>query len=472
MLLLTLTNLGLVAGAVAAAATSLKVVTIGTTPDGTTAPIRGWNSWGTQAGKYLSDADYNEGHVRGICDRLAGDLRGNYRLCGLDSGWSVGDHGDDHGRISYDDSRFDIPRFARYLHGKKLLIGIYIVPGAFLNDFNKTIEGTNTKISDICGATNGLARCRLKYDHPDTEKWIDSNARQFASWGVDYIKLDFITPGSNDNGVDLPPDESPEVQLWHRAIAKTGRRMTLAISWKLDRSKPYFDIWRANADSMRVDQDIQSYSRTPFTDWSRVLRTLGNYLEWINAAVAHEYYSDHHRAGSGGGGIGTHPNLDTMYVLNNGTLSGLSLDQRRSVFIHWIGSSAELNLGDDLEQPDPDGLALLNDHDALAAAGFTANYPMQPRNPGSGGNAWLAQNAWIAGPAPSGEFIVVLANYDDGDAGTQTKTVSASFADLGVSGKYTCFDVFGKKSVTTQSGLSVSLKGGQSVMYRCTRAKH
>ncbi len=273
--------------------------------------------------------------------------------------------------------------------------------------------------------------------------------------GVDYIKLDYITPGSNDNGVDLPPDESPEVQMWHKAIKKTGRKMTLAISWKLDRTKPYFDIWRTNADSVRVDQDIQSYSRTPFTDWSRVLRTLTNYLEWINAAVAN--YKT----------IGTHPNLDTMYVLNDGSLSGLSLDQRRSVFIHWIGASAELNLGDDLEQPDAEGLALLNDGDALAAASFTANYPMQPRNPGSGGNAWLAQNAWIAGPAPSGEFIAVLANYDD--AGT--KTVSASFGDLGVSGKYSCFDVFGKKSQTTSSGLSASLNGGQSVMFRCTRAK-
>lgn len=450
MLLPSLTSLGLLAATASAA--SLKVVKIGITPDGSTDPIRGWNSWGTQAGKYLNDSDFNQNHVKGICDRLASDLRGNYKLCGLDSGWSVGDHGDKYGRIIYDTDKFDIPSFARYLHRKGLLLGAYVVPGAFLNDLDKTIEGTNTKIREICGGSNGLARCQLTYSHPDTQKWIDSNAKLFASWGVDYIKLDFITPGSNENGVNLPPDESPEVQMWHRAIKKTGRRITLSISWKLDRSKRYFDIWRANADSMRVDQDIQTYSHTPFTSWSNVIRTLQNYHDWINVAVAN--YNT----------IGTHPNLDTMYVLNSEDLSGLSYDQRKSVFIHWIGSSAELNLGDDLERPEPRGLALLNDKDALSAARFTAQYPMQPRNPGSGGNLWLAQNAWIAGPSQSGEFITVLANYDN----SGSKEVAASFTDLGVSGKYKCFDIFGKKIIKTRSRLQAQLNGGGSIMYRCT----
>lgn len=241
--------------------------------------------------------------------------------------------------------------------------------------------------------------------------------------------------------------------MWHDAIEKTGRKITLAISWNLDKSRPYFDIWRANSDSVRVDQDIQTYSYTPFTSWSNVIRTLQHYLEWINAAVAN--YDT----------IGTHPNLDTMFVLNSGNLSGLSSDQRKSVFLHWIGSSAELNLGDDLEKPDLQGLDLLNDRDALSAADFTANYPMQPRNPGSGENLWTSQNAWIAGPSSDGEFIVVLANYDtDG-----TADVKVSFRDLGVSGSYTCFDVLGKSTTDTGCSLAAQLNGGQSVMYRCNR---
>ncbi|KAJ6440235.1 glycoside hydrolase family 27 [Purpureocillium lavendulum] len=416
-----------------AAAAGLKVAKIGSTPDGTTRPIRGWNSWGLQAGGYLSD--FKQQTVQPICDRMATDLAGNYQLCGLDSGWSVGDHGDDNGRILYDSSRFDLPNFARHLHGQNQLLGVYVVPGAFIKDYDN------------------FGRCYLKYDHPSTQAWFDSNAKQFADWGVDYIKLDFMTPGSPEPGTNLRSDSSGEVIGWQKAIKKTGKKITLSISWKLDRSRQYFDIWRANADSMRVDQDIQTYKRTPFVSWGNIIRTLQNYREWINAAIS--LYDT----------IGTHPNLDTMYVANSQDLTGLTYDQRKTVFIHWIGTSAELNLGDDLTKPDAQGVALLKDKDALSAADFTGNYPMQPRNPGSGGSDWKSQNAWISGPSPSGEFIAVLANYDT----SGTATVSASLSDLGVSGSYSCFDIFAKTSLSTSSGLSATLKGGQSVMYRCTR---
>ncbi|KAM4067310.1 hypothetical protein HRG_001285 [Hirsutella rhossiliensis] len=258
-----------------------------------------------------------------------------------------------------------------------------------------------------------------------SQKWFDSNAKQLASWGVDYIKLDYITPGSPANGVNLPGDESREVRMWYNAIKTLRKMITLSISWKLDRSKKYFDIWRANADSMRVDQDIQTYKKTPRVSWENVLRTLK--IIWKD-------------------------------------ISGLTYDQRKSVFIHWIGSSAELNLGDDLTRPDHQGIALLTDPDALSAADFTANYPMQPRNPGSGGNSWKNQNAWISGPSRSGEFIAVLANYDK--SGSQT--IAAKWSDLGVSGTYECFDVFGKSTRKVDSELRAELKGFQSVMYRCT----
>ncbi|KAI5456487.1 glycoside hydrolase superfamily [Mariannaea sp. PMI_226] len=435
----------------------LKVIQIGTTPDGSVAPIRGWNSFGLQASDYLTSNAYNENNVRLLCDRLASDLGGNYKLCGLDSGWSIGDYGDDFGRILYDPTKFNLPVFADYLHQKDLLLGVYVVPGAFLKDLDKTIEGTNTQIRDICNGSYAFARCNFNYNHPDTQKWFDSNAKQFASWGVDYVKLDFITPGSPDNNAGLPADESPEVIMWQSAIKKSGRKMTLSISWKLEHhDKSYFDIWRANADSMRVDQDIQAYNKNthiPFTSWANVVRTLTQYCSWINDAVS--YYDT----------IGSHPNLDTMYVLNSENLSGLNLDQRKSVFIHWIGASAELNLGDDLNLPTPEGLALLNDQDALSVANFTANYPMQPRNPGSGGNIWQDQNAWIAGPSAAGEFVTVLANYADT---LISVNVSATWNDLGVSGVYSCFDVLGKSTVVADTGLAASLNGGQSVMYRCT----
>lgn len=67
------------------------------------------------------------------------------------------------------------------------------------------------------------------------------------------MKLDFVTPGSPDNGQSLPTDQSGTVIAWHNAIKNNGSQIRLDISWKLDRTQKYFDIWNSNADSMRTD---------------------------------------------------------------------------------------------------------------------------------------------------------------------------------------------------------------------------
>ena len=161
------------------ASAHLKVLKMGTTVDGTTLPIRGWNSWGLQAAGYIEAFD--EVHVRAQCDQMYSTLQGRYSLCGLDSGWSR-DGGDENGIIQYDEKKFDLPNFANHIHSKGGLLGVYVVPGPFVSDYNKTIKGTNTKIRDICHHEYGFVRCALNYDHPDTQKWFNSNAAQFAAW--------------------------------------------------------------------------------------------------------------------------------------------------------------------------------------------------------------------------------------------------------------------------------------------------
>ena len=61
--------------------------------------------------------------------------------------------------------------------------------------------------------------------------------------GVDMIKLDYVTPGSPDNGVNLLKDNSGIVVCYHNAIAQQKRQIRLDISWKLCRDEPYYNIW-------------------------------------------------------------------------------------------------------------------------------------------------------------------------------------------------------------------------------------
>lgn len=171
--------------------------------------------------------------------------------------------------------------------------------------------------------------------------------------------------------------------------------------------------------------------------------------------------------------------MDNMYVGNPAALSGVTDDQRTSIMSHWIGAAANLMIGSDLTALDTHGLALLTNPAALAVAAFTAQFPMQPRNPGSGSTSAQQLQAWIAGPAANGDAVVLLANYgpDEGQSGFSTslagnQTVSISTSDLGLAdGRYLVRDVWAgtdEEVVAAGSPLVRSLGAGQSMLFNLT----
>ncbi|KAI0840790.1 glycoside hydrolase family 27 protein [Hypoxylon sp. FL0890] len=453
----------------AASKSPLEVVQIGATPNGFSSQPRGWNSFGIQANPGTTPGfSFNQTSVIRQCDTLADNAalrHAGYVYCSLDSGWSVGGNGDEFGRIIYDSPNFDISSLADHLHAKGLLLGIYVVPGAFIADEYKTILGTNVTIGSVCSGDNGLARCNFDYSQPAVQQWHNSVVNQFASWGVDLIKLDYVTPGSPSNGANLPADLSGEVIAYHKAIAQSGRKMRLDISWKLDRSEKYFDIWEANADSMRTDQDINNGGKSTFVSWEVVQRAIDNYRQYITMVMKYNKT------------LTIYPDMDSLFVGNPVSVSGVTDDERRTIMTHWLGAGANLIIGSDLTNLDDFGIKLLTNPDAIAIADFTARFPMQPRNPGTGNNGSQQLQAWIAGPDRSGNAVVVIANYgpDQGQAGFGTslsgvQTVNISWSDLGISGTFHIHDVWtGRDLGVESSGFSVKLSEGQSILYKLSR---
>jgi alpha-galactosidase len=280
------------------------------------------------------------------------------------------------------------------------------------------------------------------------------------------VKLDFVTPGSPDNGQSLPTDQSGSVIAWHNAIKNNGSQIRLDISWKLDRTQKYFDIWNSNADSMRTDQDLNNSGSTTLVSWGTVQRAIENYRQWIVAGL--QFFDE----------LNIYPDLDNLFSGNPENISGLSNGQRTTVFAHWIGAGANLILGNDLTTLDDFGTSLLTNAQALQIADFTAQFPIQPRNPGTGGQNAAQLQAWIAGPSSSGEAVVVLTNLgpDNGQGGfnTQTsgvQTVTATWSDLGISGQFNVQDIFNNKSLGTVSDqVSAQLDEGESVLLHLTSA--
>jgi alpha-galactosidase len=281
---------------------------------------------------------------------------------------------------------------------------------------------------------------------------------------VDFIKLDYITPGSPDNGGNLPPNNSGSVIAYHNAIQQATRPMRLDISWKLERNETYFKIWDSNADSMRTDQDINNSGSTTFIAWATVQRAIDNYRDFISRVVATETEQP----------LSIYPDMDNWYVGNNKSITGVSDIKRKTIATHWIGAAANLISGSDMTRLDALGIKLLTDPAGQEVANFTARYPMQARNPGSGRNESKQLQAWIAGPDNEGDgrAIVVLANYgpDQGQGGFRTyfidqQIVRATWEDLGLSGVYEVSDVWEHKQLgTANSEISAVLAEGESLM--------
>src|SRR5690349_11214753 len=191
-------------------------------------PIMGWSSWsfyrgpGTQA-SILAQAAAMQSKLRSH----------GYTYINLDAGWS--DHVDQYGRDVWDSSLFPagIPALASKLHGMGLKLGIYLNPGIRQEvvSANQPIRGTRYHAKDIAdtahiGNTTGCCYWRIDFSKPGAHEYIQSIVDLFASWGVDYIKMDFVGPG----GGNVQADNRPDMQAWHQAIVKDGRPIVLELS--------------------------------------------------------------------------------------------------------------------------------------------------------------------------------------------------------------------------------------------------
>ena len=445
---------------------SLQVLKTGRTRNGFYSSGRGWNSWGIQATPpTVPSFTFNQENVIKQCSVLAQpEFKAmGYDVCSLDAGWAA--NTDEYGRIIYNSSRFDLPTLGNYLHGVGLKMGVYVIPGVPCEAANKTIKGTNLKISDgWIGNNDALDYCDWDFSKDGVQQWHDSLVELWASWGVDMIKLDFVTPGSPYNGANLVCNNSAAVQAYQTAIEKSGHQIRLDLSWKLCRNETYLPVWSSFAESMRTDQDIDNYGEDTFVAWQEVQRAIDNYRQYISLQKQR------------GVPITIYPDMDNLFVGNPENVTGVSDTQRYTIMNHWLGAAANLIIGSDLTTLDALGIKLLTSPQSAEAANFFAQYPMQPRNPGTGNNLALQMQAWIAGPSEQKQAYVLIANYgpDQGAGGFGTSVagvqpVTVSLSNLGITGEWKFTDVWNGNSTTVSSSYTAYLDENESQLISISR---
>ena len=456
---------------------TFKVLKTVKTIHGFTSSGRGWNTYGVQAltniskvvPSFMADSggDMTQEWVKKECAVLDQQRfrDASYDLCSLDSGWQARDGVDEHGRITYNKTRFNLPELGPWLHERGLKLGLYIIPGVPCSAENKTILGTDVKVGSVWNGNYDEIFCDWNYTEPAVQQWHDSVVELWASWGVDMIKLDYITPGSPQNGANLVCDNSDAVRAYNKAIEKSGRKMRLDISWKLCRNETWLPTWSSLAESFRTDQDADNYGTETLLAWSVGQRAIDNYRQYIGLQAQRNVP------------ITVHPDMDNLFAANPEHISGINDTLRYTVMNHWLGAGANLILGVDMLQIDDLGYHLVTSSQSVAAANFFADYPMQPRNPGTGDNLAKQLQAWIAGPSDDGEAYVLVVNYgaDQGSGGFNTtlygtQKVTVSLKDLGIEGSSWKFeDIWEGNATEVDRSYTAWLADGASQLLRLTK---
>jgi len=186
-------------------------------------PYLGWSSFSQQTiqGDFLTQANMV---VQSDALAASGLQRHGFNYINLDSGW-MGSF-DGYGRPIPNSAIFpDISALAAHVHANGQKLGIYWIPGIQQPavDANSPILGTPYHIQDIMVVPHVPGNAfssgqfppyhqKIDFTKPGAQEYVDSVVALFASWGVDLIKLDGVTPGSYDNSLTI--NNLAEVQAW------------------------------------------------------------------------------------------------------------------------------------------------------------------------------------------------------------------------------------------------------------------
>ena len=344
-------------------------------------PPMGWNSWNKYACKGI-----NEGVVRETADAMAsnGMKDAGYQYVIIDDCWQTGR--DAEGNIIVDKEKFPngIKAVADYVHSKGLKFGIY------------TDAGTKT-----CGGRPGS----LGHEYQD--------ARQYAAWGVDYLKEDWCNtvPGQNSEA---------SYTVMRDALKASGRPILFSIcEWGSTKpwlwAGPIGNMWRATGDI----QDCWDCKKT----WG------GNgVVQILDLMDGIESY-----AGPG------HWNDPDMLEVGNG---GLTTTESRAHFSMWALFSAPLLAGNDIEHMSADTKEILLNKEVIAIDQDALG--RQGRRVKKDGDLEI----WSKQLADGGRAVALL------NRGKETAKISVKWTDVGYPDTLSASvrDLWAKKDMGQKTG--------------------
>src|SRR3954468_22697063 len=342
-------------------------------------------------------ADFNEAMVKGMADLFvsSGLKDAGYQYVNLDDCWALPQR-DAMGKLVPDPARFPngIKAVADYVHSKGLKLGIYTSAG--------------TKTCNSAGFPGGLGH-------------EDSDAQQFADWGVDYLKYD----NCNNQGV-------PALERYTKmrdALKKTGRAIVYSIcEW--GQNNPW--LWGADVGHLwRTTGDISD-----------------SYASMLGIVKKNAVLADY--AGPG------HWNDPDMLEVGNG---GMTDTEYRSHFSLWAEMAAPLLIGSDLRKASAATMSILTNKEVIAVDQDRLGAQGTPISTEGGRDVFVK-------PLAGGDKAVALFNESDAP---QRITTSASAIGMPAAPAYRVRDLWAHTTRETAGTLTATVPAHGTVMLRIAR---
>ncbi|WP_442929865.1 cellulose binding domain-containing protein [Micromonospora sp. WMMC241] len=369
-------------------------------------PPMGWNSWNTFG------CNISESLIRQMTDAMvsSGMRDAGYQYVVVDDCW-MNPNRDAAGNLQGDPSRFPsgMKALGDYIHARGLKFGIYQGP------LTKTCAQYFNSYPGSTGAQGHEVQ----------------DARQFAAWGVDYLKYDWCSPsGSIDDQVRV-------FNLMRDALAASGRPIVYSINSNSVHAKtgPQRD-WGDVANMWRTTEDITN-------TWNSG-QTNGYPMGIQNIVDVTVPLAARARPGA----------FNDMDMLEVGR-GGMTDTEMRSHFALWAVMASPLIAGNDLRSMNAATQTILKNANLIAIS-------QDPLARQAAQVSFDGTRRVLAKPLANGDVAVALFNQ-----GSATTTVSTTAAAVGKSGSsFTLRDAWTDATSTSTGAISASVPAHGTVVYR------
>jgi alpha-galactosidase len=419
-------------------------------------PPMGWNSWDSYGltiteGQFKANIQWLNQHLKQYGWKYVVIDEGWYLQHPENAGKQGADQGytlDSYGRYIPAPDRFPssangagLKAIADFVHALGLKLGIHIIRGIPKEAVAKNLPIAGSQFH-AAEAADTSDLCRWNPDNYGLKNnaagqaYYDSIAKLYASWGVDFLKVDCISS----------PYRTDEIHMMSAALRKSGRPIVLSLSpgptpvSEADDVRKYAEMWRISDDFWDIWKKPESDTGTfpqPLT------QQFAKLAEW----------SSHVRPGHW-------PDADMLPFGYLGPIPGwgkprhsrFTQDEARTVMTLWAIARSPLVLGANLTKMDSFTESLLTNPEVIAV------------DQNSSGNKPVVQTSdtivWTAKGSHGKQYVAVF-NLSD-----HSQDLSYLWKDLGLNGSsYKLRDLWQRKDAGPFAKLKVTLAPHASALY-------